>query len=257
MRVSKETIKVVQDELKLRGYSSEYKEVEKNKVTLDGLCVWKGEERPNIIPTIYLGELFREGEGDEAVMEEVINFIIKTVDDEVPDIDMDKLFNKDAIFESVKIGVQQEGSREEILSRPTEFEGIIQYLYYEPQREMTIKVRQEHLECLKIDEDEPWERALKNTEENTKIIDLWGMTIVTNDDKIKGAGAIVSKNVIQKAKRELHSETMVIIPSSVHEVIVMPYTDEVDMEYIDALVRKVNEEEVRPEEVLSDRAYVA
>jgi len=49
---------------------------------------------------------------------------------------------------------------------------------------------------------------------------------------------------------------IVVLPSSVHEMLLVPYTEEMSLEDFSAMVSEVNNTEVRPEERLTDRAYI-
>lgn len=108
-RVSRETIEAVQNELRIRGYESEYREVEKNKAKLDGLCVWKMPEKPVVVPTIYLNKMVEEPEDNISNINEVVEQIIKTIDKNQMEVDIEKVFSVDVIMGSVKIAVQQAG----------------------------------------------------------------------------------------------------------------------------------------------------
>ena len=46
-----------------------------------------------------------------------------------------------------------------------------------------------------------------------------------------------------------------IMPSSIHEVILIPDTLDMDIRYMKAMVKEVNGTEVSPDEVLSDNVY--
>ena len=49
---------------------------------------------------------------------------------------------------------------------------------------------------------------------------------------------------------------LLVIPSSIHEMLISPYTDWMEMDQMKAMVREVNEKEVLPEERLTDQAYI-
>ena len=81
------------------------------------------------------------------------------------------------------------------------------------------------------------------------------MPILTNDSKVKGAVAMLDRDLIKSL--DLGNE-VVILPSSIHEVIVMP-TSQIEPEQIETLsnmVREINSTVVEPEEVLSNKAYI-
>ena len=58
-----------------------------------------------------------------------------------------------------------------------------------------------------------------------------------------------------KAAKKIGTERLCIIPSSVHEVLLMPEEIARCREDIDEMVREVNSTTVSPDEVLSDHAY--
>lgn len=80
------------------------------------------------------------------------------------------------------------------------------------------------------------------------------MLVLTNQFGINGAGCICYKGVLEKLASELHSN-LYILPSSVHEVIVMPDNAGTDKKQLEFLVRTTNEELVAEDEVLSNQVY--
>ena len=77
------------------------------------------------------------------------------------------------------------------------------------------------------------------------------MFVVSNKTKAYGAACILTN----KAKEMLGGH-WVVLPSSVHEVIALPFSDELDMRALCDMVNEVNGTEVAPEEVLGDRPYL-
>ena len=47
-----------------------------------------------------------------------------------------------------------------------------------------------------------------------------------------------------------------ILPSSVHEVVILPYSREISKREMDDMVKDINETQVAEEEVLSDHVYL-
>ena len=47
-----------------------------------------------------------------------------------------------------------------------------------------------------------------------------------------------------------------MIPSSVHEMIIVPMTESITRKELDQMVKEVNENVVDPEEILSDHVYI-
>lgn len=65
---------------------------------------------------------------------------------------------------------------------------------------------------------------------------------------------ITQPEVINKLE-QLFPEGFYVIPSSVHEVLIVPNNGEMDPKRLGEMVREVNRAEVEREEVLSDRVY--
>ena len=53
-----------------------------------------------------------------------------------------------------------------------------------------------------------------------------------------------------------HAERLIIIPSSTHEVLLIPCDPETDVLSFNEMVQEVNATQLMPEEVLSDNAYI-
>lgn len=78
--------------------------------------------------------------------------------------------------------------------------------------------------------------------------------VLSNERKINGAITLLYPEVLRKIGERFLGDYYVI-PSSVHEVLLLKSTRENDREYLDQTVKTVNEKTVIPEEVLSDHAY--
>ncbi len=78
--------------------------------------------------------------------------------------------------------------------------------------------------------------------------------VITNMDKTFGASAIYRKDLLKEIADKFESD-LYIIPSSIHELIVMPIND-ISRENMDAMVNDVNENEVDPTERLSNHIYI-
>lgn len=79
--------------------------------------------------------------------------------------------------------------------------------------------------------------------------------VLSNTKGFHGAAVILYDGVLRAASDRLGGD-LIILPSSVHEVLVIPYKDGVDMEQLAETVRMINRTEVPEEEVLSDKVYV-
>lgn len=81
------------------------------------------------------------------------------------------------------------------------------------------------------------------------------MYVVSNSQKMYGASAMLDKKALKRFAEENKCEKFYILPSSLHEVIIVPaVASEVDC--LRSMVREVNEQCVMREDYLSDSVYV-
>lgn len=135
----------------------------------------------------------------------------------------------------------------------------------------SIKILKAHLEQWGVSEDEVIDQAIANMEEITKMQGLFSFVarqmgmdaddmgdrseepmIVSTDDTSFGAGGILTKIDYFK---ERFTNGFYVLPSSLHEVLVVPAIEGQDVESLTEMVQAVNATEVAPEEVLSSKAY--
>ena len=88
---------------------------------------------------------------------------------------------------------------------------------------------------------------------NMKIEDI-NMYVMTNTMKLNGATCITYPHAIENFANE-HDSDVYIIPSSIHEVILIPDIS-CSREYIDEMIRDVNRRQLDPVDVLSDHVYM-
>ena len=81
------------------------------------------------------------------------------------------------------------------------------------------------------------------------------MWVVTNRKKINGASSILNKKALIELSEKFEDGEYIIIPSSIHECIAVPLKD-TDPTYLKALVREVNDTEVRADEILTYNIYL-
>jgi hypothetical protein len=80
------------------------------------------------------------------------------------------------------------------------------------------------------------------------------MYILTNQKGINGASCILYSNLLFDFACKIQSD-FYILPSSIHEVILVPSRKKIKKESLEQMVWEVNHAHVAPEEVLSDRVY--
>jgi hypothetical protein len=79
------------------------------------------------------------------------------------------------------------------------------------------------------------------------------MFILTNDKKQYGAAAVVSDKIMEKVE-EIIGEDFYIIPSSQHEVIILP-NEIMPVKEVEEMIKEVNRTEVSVDDFLSDCVY--
>lgn len=80
------------------------------------------------------------------------------------------------------------------------------------------------------------------------------MYILTNQKGINGASCLLYDNILIGFANQINSD-FYILPSSIHEVILVPVEKNMSKEVLTAMVRDVNRTQVACDEVLSDRVY--
>jgi hypothetical protein len=148
----------------------------------------------------------------------------------------------------------------------------------------SVLVKNSHLDMWGVDEQAVFEHSLENTPllfppKLVPVCDLlrgmltseasplalsseqfpefhdFPMYVLTNSSMIQGAGCILYDNVLRDFADRTGAD-LVILPSSIHEVLVIPMEEAPDLSSLNALVREVNENYVDVEEILSWQAYI-
>ena len=181
------------------------------------------------------------------------------------------------ILKHITIGLQA-SSDGDIIKRPCDLEGIEQYLFLKGKLSDTsysVKLTPDILSHAGIDECRAWEQAMENLCADTQITSLTkllsdmsgipleapaepgiSLHVITNSEKYKGAATILNRKALRSFAREHHTNMLFVLPSSVHEMMISPFTKETTADELSAIVREVNETQVAPEERLTDRAYI-
>lgn len=81
------------------------------------------------------------------------------------------------------------------------------------------------------------------------------MYIMTNTIGINGATVVIYQDILKDFAKKMRCD-FYILPSSIHEVILVPYEENMEPETLQEMVNEVNLSQVPEEEVLSDRVYI-
>ena len=261
-----EFVKTMQLEVKEKmdeGIRVERHTVLKNNGTLrEGLVISTRDS--NVSPTIYLEEFYDQYLNGTPLME-VVQSIMSLYDqikvskpyhyDEV--ISYDKMKNR-ILYKLVNKELNQDLLKDipyiEYLDLAIVFYILVETTSY---GNASILIRNEHLMNWGVSLDEIYESACKNTR-NLLPLEVEKMTqymyLVTNKLRNLGASTILYPETCKELE-EMIQDNFYILPSSIHEVIIIPESYGVDKEHLEFMVREINETEVDAEDLLSDHVY--
>lgn len=254
-----------------RGYEAEEKDSVKNGVIFEGIVI-KSDDM--IAPIIYTQGLIEEAERRNMPLSEVVSQVIRLYEENKNiDICVEELFDREFVLSHVRIALQKD-SEQDLVKAGSGYAGIEKYLYIRGDAGYTVKMNTGFLKNSGISEEEIWEQAQANTFAETKIrtmreimSDLLGgyveedevpvqMYVVTNQSGLMGASAILDKKTIADFFSGSGITGLIVLPSSIHEMLLVPEQLSPGMDELNEMVRSINQTQVRPEERLTDRAYV-
>lgn len=283
---------VVESFKKLMGndYKIELKRIIKNNdYEMDALVILEGEA--GVSPTIYLDYYFQEYKRGKPVGE-IITDIYKAYNEHRirGDIGPDYFSDFSKIKDSIAFKLVNRSTNKKFLGDIPYFEYLdLAIVFYFIINTNTIKnatalIRDKHLEIWDITKEELLEWAACNTPKllkyniasindvikeiisdesediNTESENLehmgqldTNMFVLTNQIKTNGAACILYEDLIKRIAMSVGKD-IYIIPSSVHEVIIVPDED-INKDELNVMVRQVNSEEVEGYEILADHVY--
>ena len=254
------------EELKNRGYKVEAHTSIKNGVEFNGIIFMNDN---GVCPVVYMDSIIENADSLIEAVETVLNIYNHAY---IMDFDKKILFDPGFIMQNLYIGLQKT-SKENIVKAKTDFEGIEKYLYVKLDENVTFKLTYELLETLKISEEKAWRVAEDITFAKTEIISLHKRLsemmaqemeeiegvpvqyIVTNTMNFSGASAILDLEALKKLAQKLDISKFIVLPSSIHEMIIIPDEGDSNLGEFNRMVQEVNQTQVEPEERLTDQAY--
>ena len=253
-----------------RGYKAEAKETIKNGVVFEGIMI-RGDDV--IAPVIYTEQLIRDAEAKGEKLSDVVAEIIRAYEQSRhTEVSVADLMNPENFLGNVYIGLQKE-SEESLVKRPTEYSGIESYMYVRGGRDYTMKVTPDYLKYVEIDSEKAWKAAEHNTFLESTIrslravmADMCGVPeeeipeagdlfVVTNHSKVKGASAILNKDMLRMFAKRNGVSKLVVLPSSIHEIILVKDEGQFSSKELEDMVIDVNASVVNPKDQLTDTAY--
>lgn len=265
-----------------KNYSVELREVRKNNgVLLHGLTILA--EGQNVAPTIYLEHFwraYREG----MTFGEVIDKLMEVYGKDAPVCSVDMEFFKD--FGKVRdricyrlVGIEENRAFLEDVPH-VEFLDLAVCFFYAYQGDVlgegSIPVHNSHVQMWGTSVAELMELARKNSarlfpwqcstmeEVLRELIGEEGhetlldrevpMKVLSNSRRTHGAVCLIYQGVLERIAEEF-AANLYILPSSIHEVILLAENGVAEPGELKDMVVQVNKTQVAPEEVLSDSLY--
>lgn len=264
------------------GKTAIVKDVHKNNgVVLKGLTIL--EEGKRISPTIYLEEFYEEMVIENSTEEEILSEIASAYEKclkEIPEFDIMGNLTEEQI---IGVLVNQEHNEELLKDIPHLLIGdslavIFKYLLEKSERGYASVTITDYLAQMKgYDEHTLMRIALSNTPKLLKysfqsmgsvISAMMGvdceeendnsdfpMYVLSNQQNQWGAFCILYPQVLEKLFSKFGSD-LVMLPSSVHELIILPQNEDMIMSDMDKMVQEVNATQVGPQDRLADKAFV-
>lgn len=255
--------------------------VKNNDLHLDGLTIQKGEL--NISPTIYLNDFYKsyqDGISMETICDDILGLYYTSQNKRPPDLSF--FSNYDQLKEHIVFKLISYQSNLTLLEnvphfRYLDFAVVFNCLVLDTSAgNATILIQNQHLKLWGITGEVLYELAKTNTpkllppkvcpmkdllteaitgkqeyyyqEEDSPIY------VLTNTAKLHGAACILYDDLLENISKEFDC-SLYIIPSSIHEVLLLSGYKELDITLLNNIIKEVNMSYVSRDEILSDHAY--
>ncbi|CRZ33626.1 hypothetical protein DFR55_10224 [Herbinix hemicellulosilytica] len=103
--------------------------------------------------------------------------------------------------------------------------------------------------------DEVLDEYSSNNDKDDESRDNCHLYILSNEKGVYGAFYILYKDIIRDFARLINSN-LYILPSSIHELILIPVKNSPEKEYLNRLIMEINETMISDDEILSDKVYI-
>lgn len=275
------------------GYDAAYKEVTKNNgICLHAVMINK--KGSNVSPAIYIDELY-EDYVEGRSFGDIVYDILRVYQRNAREIRMDmEFFNHfEHVKDRVLYKLIHRESNQALLADIPYIEwndlALVFYYSFEDERfgKATILIRNSHLDMWKVTQSALYENAKKNMlrlrpEEmlpmkqllreimtpDTCAMPEWeqepkqgqepesevSMYVLSNRERLYGASALLYAESLKELAGKLN-KNLIILPSSVHEVLLVPDDGITEKSFFKEMVKEVNDTQVEPEERLSYNVY--
>jgi len=249
-----------------------------NNVIWDALSI-KGDR--NIVPLIYFEpyyQAYAEGVKMDAILQKIADVYMESMK-QVGEFSADR-FQYEKIKNGIFVVVQNAEMNQELLEKvPHEIKDDLALLYrvnveLSNGEKGSVLIHNTHLESWEIDEKALKEVAWNNMHnyyppelsdmsnvlnsvgydkipEGVELIEMYALS---NKEKQYGAAYMFDTEVMSKIAERIGGD-IVVIPSSIHESILLKKQKDTDFDILRELVKEVNRTKLHPTEILSDEVY--
>lgn len=256
----------------------ERKVIKNNGVELTGLMAKK--DGTNVFPTIYVDSMY-----DSKMSHEDVEYIAMKLARNLKNAEVEGDFKIDTFgeFEQVNVNIffklinaKRNGDLlQEIPHRRIHDLAVVYFYLVEDERfdgKGTILVRNEMMERWNITENDLYDVAMRNGKSKRKaelismkdilndmagkeiLTDEISMYVLSNESKIFGASVLIYDEYMKEVY-DIIQNNFYILPSSIHELILIPDNNQISAQGLLEMVTSVNSTEVDEEEILADSVY--
>lgn len=262
-----------------------------NHLELLGISIHRKNE--NICPVIYVEKYFEQYNNGARIQDLADEIMAVLEDNQVPSIPVNEIrFIQDWDYAKANVScklINREANKDYLADIPhTEFLNLSVIYYVEcgyligaNRGTASVTITNEILDCYGITIEELHQQAMENMasisirpltsvlfdllNENDMDCDEFagitpeddpGLYVMTNQRKVFGAVGIVNDTVRKKITEQFGGADMYILPSSIHELLLLRASENCDPQDLLAMVDGVNSTEVADEDILATNVYL-
>ena len=278
----------IKEKLSQRGYGevmTSFHDIEKTNQNYEAISVVQAGSNIGVNFNIENAFGSYEHTGDyEGVLASATGVIAGGLD-QIPAVDVNALMNYEVMKEKLSVEVISAEANEELLAKVPhdriEDLAVVYRFIMESNEDgrASILVNNDLIERMGVTHEQLRADALENSPEIRPVViqgmnevmkemmgpeayEMFGipddteemMFIATVPDKNSGAGVLAYQDFMDQAAEKIGGD-FYVIPSSIHEILLVPDNGEVQADGLKEMVQEVNATEVSPEEKLSDNVY--
>lgn len=254
-----------------------------NDIRLDGLIIQ--ENSVNITPALYLNyyyEDYRNGDSMEQILSHILSDYGKHKSRQNPDLSFFTRY--DQIKYHIVLKLIHYQSNRELLKQAPHFRFLDLAIVFScllldtPNGNATILILNHHMEYWKVKKEQlldaakintpallpfkihPLEKLLNSVMQETQEIppgewkELPALYVLSNCSNLFGATGMLFPEYIKDFAKEMDCD-FYILPSSIHEVLLLPAEKRIEPDDLRHIICQVNKNHLRKEEILSDHPY--